>query len=49
MRWLVLCVVQGFYEQNSIVKKIRVDDWTAELAIIAGNPIDSNTNVTILK
>ena len=27
----------GVYEQNSIVNWVRVDDWTAELAIIASN------------
>ena len=26
----------GVYEHNSIVNSIRADDWTAELAIIAG-------------
>ena len=27
----------GVYEQKSKVNSIRVDDWTAELAIIASN------------
>ena len=30
-------IVGSVYEQNSIVKNVRVDDWTAELAIIASN------------
>ena len=32
MRWLVLCIVEGVNGQDSIN---CVDDWTAELAIIA--------------
>ena len=39
MEWLALCTVGGSNEQNSIVKKVRVDDWTAERAIIASNEI----------
>ena len=35
MKWLVLRIVGDFYEQNGIVKKVHVPDWTAELAIIA--------------
>ena len=35
MRWLVLCIVEGVYEQNSTVKNVRVDDWTVEKAINA--------------
>ena len=27
----------GVYEQNSTVDSVRVDDWTAELAIIASD------------
>ena len=27
----------GIYEQNSTVNSVCVDDWTAELAIIASN------------
>ena len=42
MRWLVLYIVWGVYEQNSIVKKIPVDDWMAELAIIANNDAEKN-------
>ena len=30
-------LLEDVYEQNSIVKNVRVDDWTAELAIIASN------------
>ena len=41
MRWLVVCIVGGDCEQTSIVKNVRVDDWTAERAIIAGNATDS--------
>ena len=37
MMWLVLCIVEAVYEQNSIIKNVRVDNWTAELAIIASN------------
>ena len=37
--WLVLCIVGGVYEQNSIMEKVRVDDWTAELALIASNVV----------
>ena len=40
MRWLALCIVGGFNEQNSIVKKVRVDDWTTKKAIIASNEIN---------
>ena len=37
-----LCCIKhcwGVYEQNSIVNSVRVDDWTAELAIIGSNEI----------
>ena len=37
-----LCCIKhcwGVYEQNSIVNNVSVDDWTAELAIIASNEI----------
>ena len=37
MRWLVLCIVGGICEPNSIVQNVRVDDWTAELVVIASN------------
>ena len=37
MRLIVSSIVGGVYEQNSIVKKICADDWTAERAIIASN------------
>ena len=37
MRWLVLYIVGGVNGQNSIVEDVRVDDWTAEGAIIASN------------
>ena len=40
MKWLVLSIVGGLYEQNSVVKNVRVDDWTVELAIIASNALD---------
>ena len=33
--WLVLCIVGGVYEQDNIVEKCRVDDWTTKTAIIA--------------
>ena len=35
----VACIIHvwGRYEQNSIVKNVGVDDWTAKLAIIASN------------
>ena len=33
----MLCIVGGVCEQNSIMKNVRVDDWTAERAIIASN------------
>ena len=39
MRWLVLCIVGGVNEQNSIVKNVHVDDWTAERAIIASSAL----------
>ena len=29
----------GVYEQNNIVNSVRVDDWTAELTIIANNDL----------
>ena len=29
MRWLVLCIVEGVYAQNSIVKNVHVDDRIA--------------------
>ena len=36
MRWLVLCIVESFCEQNSIENSDSVDDnWTAEWVIIA--------------
>ena len=38
MRWLVLSIVRGVYEQFNIMKKC-VDDWTAErrsLLVIGG-------------
>ena len=37
-----LCCIKhcwGVYEQNIIVNSVSVDDWTAELAIIASNEI----------
>ena len=37
MRSLVLCIVRGVYEQNSIVKNVHVNGWTTERAIIASN------------
>ena len=37
MRWFVLCIVGGVYEQNSVVKNVRVDDWTAKRGITVGN------------
>ena len=37
MRWLVLCIVGGVYEQNSIVKNVYEDDRTAKLSVIALN------------
>ena len=42
LRWFVLCIVGGIYEQNSIVKNVHVDNWTAELAIIATNTYQNN-------
>ena len=33
MRRLVLCIIGGVYEQNSILKNVRVDDWTSERMI----------------
>ena len=26
MRWVLLCIVGGVYEENNIVKNVRVDD-----------------------
>ena len=37
MRLIVSSIVGGVYEQNSTVKKICADDWTAERTIIASN------------
>ena len=37
MRWFVLCIVGGVYEQNSTVNSVLVDGWTFKLAIIASN------------
>ena len=36
MRWFV----GGVIEQNSIVKNVRTDDWTAKRAIIASNVVN---------
>ena len=33
---------RGVYEKNRIVNSVRVDDWTAELAITASNAVDSD-------
>ena len=35
MTLIVASIVKGLNEQNSDVNKCRVDDWTAEKAIIA--------------
>ena len=35
--WLVLCTIGGGYEQNNIVKNVRVNDWTSQLTITASN------------
>ena len=40
MRWLVLCIVEGVSEQNSIINTVPVAGCTAELAIIASNDGD---------
>ena len=40
MRQLVLCLVDGVSEQNSIINTVRVADCTADLAIIASNDSD---------
>ena len=37
MSLVVSSIVGVVYEQNSIVKNVLVDDWIAELAIIASN------------
>ena len=37
--WLVLCVVGGVNRQNSILIRVRADDWTTERAIIASNEV----------
>ena len=34
----------GVYKQNSVVNGVCVDDWTAELAIIASNGLSKVTN-----
>ena len=39
MRWLALCIVGGGRCQNYIVNNVLVDDWMAELAIIASNGV----------
>ena len=36
----------GVYKQNSIVNSVRVDDWTAEWAVIASNGITHFINVS---
>ena len=56
MRLLVLYIVGGVYEQNNIVKNVNVDDWTAELVIIASTELhvllrtgdNDNTTLTLL-
>ena len=40
MRQLVLCLVEGVSEQNSIINTVRVANCTADLAIIASNDAD---------
>ena len=37
MSLIVSSIVGGINEQNSIVKNVCVDDWTAELAIIVSD------------
>ena len=37
MRWLVLSIVGGVYEQVALRIRVRVDDWTVKRAIIASN------------
>ena len=39
MRLVVLSIVGCVYEQNNIVKNVPVEDWTAELVIIAINVV----------
>ena len=34
--------IDGVYEQNSIVNSVRVDCWTAELAVTASNEIGAS-------
>ena len=40
MRQLVLCLVEGVSEQNSIINTVSVDDFTADFTIIASNDVD---------
>ena len=37
MSLIVLSIVRDVNDQNSIMKNVRADDWTAELVIIASN------------
>ena len=37
MSFTVPSIVEGVYEQNSIMSSVGVDDWTAERAIIASD------------
>ena len=42
-----LCYIKhqlGVYVQNSVVNSVCVDDWIAELAIIASNGLSEVTN-----
>ena len=41
MKLITASIVGGVNEKNSVVNKCRIDNWTAERAIIASNALDS--------
>ena len=49
MRWLVLYIAGGVYEQITLWNNVRVDDWTAELAIVASNETQTQRQTQVIR